>query len=101
MISAFIKNALRKEAVENKLCDITQFTDYNTFDAEMKSTIKMACDYEVMGWKNDKSGLITSFKPFDFITREQFAAVLSRYLFKHSNDNNTDMSLHLKALKQA
>jgi hypothetical protein len=44
-----------KEAVDNPVCDITTYSDYATFDDEMKMYIKMACDYGIMGWKNDKS----------------------------------------------
>lgn len=99
MISAFIKNVAGKEAVENPVCDITTFGDYASFDDEMKTYIKMACDYGVMGWKNDKSGLIANFNPFDVVTREQFAAVLSRYLFGDANNDANDLMKHLKALK--
>jgi hypothetical protein len=99
MISAFIKNVAKKDAVDNAMCDITTFGDYAKFDAEMKMYIKMACDYGVMGWKNDKTSLIPNFRPFDRVTREEFGAVLSRYLFGSANDSANDMMKHLKALK--
>jgi hypothetical protein len=100
MMSNFIKNVDMKEAVENPVCDITTYSDYATFDDEMKMYIKMACDYGIMGWKNDKSGLIEAFRPLDPVTREEFAAVLSRHLFGSAHDGK-DMVAHLQALKDA
>ena len=89
-----------KEAVDNPVCDITTYSDYATFDDEMKIYIKMACDYGIMGWKNDKSGLIDAFRPLDPVTREEFAAVLSRHLLGSEHDGK-DMIAHLQALKDA
>jgi hypothetical protein len=66
----------------------------------MKMYIKMACDYGIMGWKNDKSGIIDAFRPNDKVTREEFAAVLSRHLFGSENDGK-DMLKHLEALLNA
>ncbi|MBP6257214.1 S-layer homology domain-containing protein [Patescibacteria group bacterium] len=100
MMSAFIKNVAKVEAVDNAMCDITKYSDYASFDDEMKMYIKMACDYGIMGWKNDKSGIIDAFRPNDSVTREEFAAVLSRYLFGSKYDGQ-DMKAHLEALKDA
>ncbi len=100
MMSNFIKNVDKTEPVENPVCDITTFADYATFDEEMKMYIKMACDYGIMGWKNDKSWLIEAFRPLDPVTREEFAAVLSRYLFGSEHDGK-DMVAHLEALRDA
>jgi len=100
MISAFIKNVEWKDAVDNSVCDITTFTDYATFDDEMKIYIKMACDYGIMGWKNDKSWLIEAFRPFDTVTREEFGAVLSRHLFGSAHDGDS-MLAHLEALRDS
>lgn len=100
MMSNFIKNVDMKEAVDNPVCDITTYSDYATFDDEMKMYIKMACDYGIMGWKNDKSWLIEAFRPLDPVTREEFAAVLSRHLFGSEHDGK-DMVAHLEALKDA
>jgi S-layer homology domain len=100
MMSAFIKNVAKVEAVDNALCDITKFSDNALFDDEMKMYIKMACDYGIMGWKNDKSDIIGAFRPNDSVTREEFAAVLSRYLFGSEHDGK-DMKAHLEALKNA
>lgn len=100
MMSNFIKNVEGVDPVDNPVCDITTYSDYDTFDDEMKMYIKMACDYGVMGWKNDKSGLIEAFRPLDPVTREEFAAVLSRHLFGSEHDGK-DMVAHLEALRDA
>lgn len=100
MMSAFIKSVGGEEPTENPLCDITKFADYASFDDEMKMYVKMACNYGIMGWKGDKSGLIDSFRPFDPVTREEFGIVLARYVFGATYDGKP-ASEHLAALKEA
>ena len=99
MMSAYIKNVDGTEQVDNPVCDITTYDDYASFDDELKMYIKMACDYGIMGWKNDKSGLIDAFRPSDKVTREELAAVLSRYLYGDEHAG-ADMLEHLKALQE-
>lgn len=99
MMSAYIKNVDGKEPVDNPVCDITTYGDYDTFDDELKMYIKMACDFGIMGWKNDKSGLIENFRPSAPVTRAELAAVLSRYLYGDEHAG-PDMNAHLAALQE-
>lgn len=99
MMSAYIKNVDGKEPVDNPVCDITTYGDYDSFDDELKMYIKMACDFGIMGWKNDKSGLIENFRPSAPVTRAELAAVLSRYLYGDEHAG-PDMNAHLKALQE-
>lgn len=98
MASAFLKNVLWKEPVENPLCNITQFADYDTFDSEMQTYVKKACDYGLMGWKGDKKSILNKFNPFESVSREQFATTLYRALFPQSNEQ---LSSLLQALNKA
>ncbi len=64
----------------------------------MKTYVKKACEYGLMGWKGDKKAILDSFNPFDSVTREQFATTLYRALFPQ---NNEQVSSLLQALNKA
>ncbi|MBP6911414.1 hypothetical protein KBC03_07635 [Patescibacteria group bacterium] len=80
MIVNFVKNVEGKTITPNANCKIETFSDYNTFDAEMKIYIKAICDLGLMGWKPGKTGMIPIFRPFDVLSAQEFGIVIGRYL---------------------
>jgi hypothetical protein len=53
-----------------------------------------------MGWKNDKQVILDMFRPSDFITKAEFAAILSRMIYNTISDNNGETWFvpHIEAL---
>lgn len=80
MIVQFVTNVEKKTIAHNPTCNVSTYIDYNTFDAEMKTNIQSICDLGLMGWKGDKSSLLSSFRPFDTLSAEEFGIVIGRYL---------------------
>jgi hypothetical protein len=100
----FSLSVIWKTIGPNETCDINKYKDNAIMDAEERFYIKLACDANIMWWKNDKTWIIKYFKPHDLVSRAEFATVLSRFLFGSRYDG--DMSearydKHLKALSDA
>ncbi|MBP6911415.1 hypothetical protein KBC03_07640 [Patescibacteria group bacterium] len=51
MMVNFVLNVEGKPITPNADCIIENFSDYSTFDAEMKTNIKAICDLGLMGRK--------------------------------------------------
>lgn len=80
MIVNFVKNVEGKTITPNANCKIETFSDYTTFDAEMRTYIKGICDLGLMGWKPGKTAMIPIFRPFDTLSAQEFGIVIGRYL---------------------
>ena len=90
MISRFYTNVLKKTIVHIDACKPENYSDYDTTDEETRWYIYDACSVGLMGWKNDKSVILDAFRPSAFITKAEFAAILSRMLYNTQSDNNSE-----------
>lgn len=89
MIVNFVKNIEKKPIVHSTGCDISLFSDSQSFDVEMKMYLTSICDLGLMGWSTPKSkGLIPLFRPFDTLWVEEFNIIINRYL----NSSTTDIA---------
>lgn len=95
----FAKKSDNNTLQKNSDCEKHIFNDSNLFDQEMKESITEACSLWLMWLKNDGSGIIEQFDPFWVVTREQFWAILSRYLYGNKY-NWWTMEDHLIALQK-
>lgn len=102
MISRFYTNVLKKTIVHIDACNPQNYSDYDTTDEETRWYIYDACSIWLMGWKNDKSVILDVFRPGAFITKAEFAAILSRMLYDTQSDNNSEtwFQPHVDALLQ-
>jgi len=81
MIVNYVKNVEKKTITHLPACNISLYADYSTFDTEMQTYIQSICDLGLMGRSNPKSkGLITVFRPFDYLGVDEFNIVIDRYL---------------------
>lgn len=102
MVSRFYQNVLKKTITHIDACNPSNYSDYATTDEETRWYIYDACSIGLMGWKNDKKTILDSFRPSDFITKAEFAAILSRMLYNTQSDNNSEtwFQPHVDALLQ-
>lgn len=88
ILSTFYKNVLKKTITHIDECNPSNYSDYATTDEETRWYIYDVCSVGLMGWKNDKKSILDAFRPSAFITKAEFATVLSRMLYNTVSDNN-------------
>lgn len=79
MFVRFVKNVKKQPIARNTACDITKFSDYNTFTTDMRTTITAICDLGLMGLSTDQKSLIRTFDTKGAITADQLKTIINRY----------------------
>jgi len=104
MITVFANHSLGMPITSSAACDITLYKDFSQMTGNERFYIKQACDLGLMGWKNDKSGLVEWFQPNALVTRAALGTVLSRLLYGdqfNGTMGNERYVGHLEALNKA
>ena len=95
MIVQFAENIMHTRIAHSPLCDVTNFTDYSSFDSEMTENITKICDLGLMGWAVRNEKLLSSFRPFDTLSAEEFGIVIGRYLGETSSTPASSMRVDI------
>ncbi len=80
MMSEFYTTVMGYAITPNPACDITLFSDYGTFNLEMKTYIKNICDMGIMGWNAKKTALLPSFQANMVLSAIDFNTIMIRYI---------------------
>lgn len=91
MLSQYAINILHKESNTTKICNFSDVPD--NLDKSYDYWVTLACQLWIM-WVNVKN-----FRPYDIVTRAEFATALSRLLYWMQDWSTNYYSTHLKALK--
>jgi large repetitive protein len=81
MLSEYYRNVLKQNITRTEVCNPSQYKDYSRMWRAMRNYIWDACSLGLMWWKNDRKTLLESFRPNDYMTKGEFAAVISRMLY--------------------
>lgn len=99
MMSVFATKVLGKKSVKQ---DVAHYADLAQVDGDLPNYIQLAYTLEIMG-VDDQGKALTNFEPNKYVSRAEFAAVLSRVLYgnKYNQKGENWAYKHLQALKDA
>ena len=101
MLTDYYKNILKLSITRKDTCNPKNYGDYNKMSKTIRESIWDACSLWLMGLKNDRKSLLKLFRPSDYMTKWEFAAVLSRMLYNTDWKDNGKFrySAHIFLLK--
>lgn len=103
-MTQYITEVLGESIPSRAVCDVSLYDDFNVMDVEQAYYAQAACQLGIMGIRNKDKTMISHFRPSDLITRAEFAAVLSRYLYgsRYEWESGENWFVkHLQALHEA